>query len=228
MGAMTRLDAVNQMLLYAGEMIVGDLEGDSGIDTSIAQFLLDSKAVDYQQRGLAENQMVVQVSPDPDGRIKIRTDSLDVTMLNPPQATTEPQVGLPSRVVVRGGYLYNLTDDTDIFPGGDADDPEVYNLSYILEMSWDDMSTPIQKAVTMQAAREYQMMSNGDSGTDQYLAQLEQKYTAKAKGEDAKDKAYSILSNGTTPVLKMLYGRHQYYNPDVFRYGPIDPTNGGM
>ena len=86
MGAMTRLDAVNQMLLYAGEMIVSDLEGDSGIDTSIAVFLLDSKAQDYQQRGLAENQMVVRVSPAADGRIKTRTDALDVTMMNPPSA----------------------------------------------------------------------------------------------------------------------------------------------
>ena len=177
--------------------------------------------MDYQQRGLAENQMVVQVSPDANGRIKIRTDALDVAMLNPPQAVTEPQVGQLCRVVVRGGYLYNLTDDTDIF---DSSDSRTYDLSYILEMDWDDMSTAIQKAVTMQAAREYQMMSNGDSGTDQYLAQLEQKYTAKAKGEDAKDKSYSILAQGTTPVLKMLYGRHQYFNSNVFRYGPIDPT----
>jgi hypothetical protein len=210
------------MLLYAGEMVVSDLAGDSGIDTSIAEFLLDSKTQDFQQRGLAENQMVVQVETDTNGRIALRTDALDVTMMNPPAAVTEPQVGLPCRVVVRGGYLYNLTDDTDIFPNGDG---QKYNLSYILEMDWDDMTTSIQKAVTMQAAREYQMMSNGDAGTDQYLAQLEARYTAKAKGEDAADKAYSILYNGTTPVMKMLYGRNQYYNPDVFRYGPIDPTN---
>ena len=87
------------------------------------------------------------------------------------------------------------------------------------------MATSIQKAITMQAAREYQMMSNGDSGTDNYLAQLEAKYTAKAKGEDAKDKGASILSNGTQPVLKMLYGRKQYYDPSQVRTGPNDPTN---
>ena len=223
MGAMTRLDAINQMLLYAGEMVVSDLEGDSGIDTSIAEFLLDQKSVDYQQRGLAENQMVVQVAPDTNGRIKTRTDALDVSMNNPPAATTEPQVGLPCRIVTRGGYLYNLTDDTDIF---DVD--SLFNLGYIIQMDWADMTTPIQKAVTMQAAREYQMLSNGDAGTDAYLAQLEQKYTAKAKGEDAKDKAYSILYNGTTPVMKMLYGRNQYFNPDVFRYGSQNPTDPGM
>lgn len=222
MGAMTRLEAVNSMLLYSGEMVVGDLENQSGIDTSIAEFLLDQKTSDYQQRGLAENQLIEQVSPDLTGRIKIRTDSLDVTMLNPPKAVTEPQVGSLCRVVSRGGMLYNLTDDTDIFPHTDG---ELYNLGYIVKMDWDDMTTSIQKAVTMQAAREYQMLSNGDAGTDQYLAQLEMKYTSKAKGEDAKDKSYSILSNGTLPVLKMLYGRHQYFDPNLTRYGRIDPTN---
>ena len=41
MGQMTRLDAVNQMLLAAGEAIVSDLENQSGVDTSIAEYLLD-------------------------------------------------------------------------------------------------------------------------------------------------------------------------------------------
>ena len=221
MGAMTKLDAVNQMLLYSGEMIVSDLQGDSGIDTSIAEFLLEAKTQDYQQRGLAENQLIEQVHPTSDGRIKTRTDMLDVEMLNPPQAVTEPQVGAACRIVTRGGYLYNLTDDTPIF----VDRDNGFNLQYIVEMDWADMPTPIQKAIVMQAAREYQMMSNGDAGTDNYLAQLEAKYTAKAKGSDAKDKGASILSNGTVPVLKMLYGRNMYFSQDQYRYGKIDPTN---
>lgn len=219
MGAMTRLEGVNSMLLYAGETIVSDLEGNSGIDTSIAEFLLDQKTQDYQQRGLAENQILEQVQPGTDGRIKVRVDSLDVAMTNPPKALTEPLVGKPSRVVVRGGYLYNLSDDTDVF-ASDVD----FNLHYVVQMDWADMSTPIQKAIVMQASREYQMLSNGDAGTDQYLAQLEMKYTAKAKGDDASSKSYSILNNGTLPVMKMLYGRKQYYSTDQFRIGPSDPT----
>ena len=222
MGAMTRLDAINQMLLYSGESIVSDLVGQSGIDTSIASFLLDQKTLDYQQRGLAENQLVEQVSAAPDGRIKIRTDSIDVSMLNPPKAVTEPEVGRPCRVVTRGGYLYNLTDDTDVFINTSG---TFYNLQYIIEMEWADMPTSIQKAVVMNAAREYQMLSNGDAGTDNYLAQLEMKYVSKAKGEDARDKGYSILLNGTLPVARMLYGRHQYFNPNRYRFGTADPTN---
>ena len=52
---MTRLAAVNQMLLAAGEAIVSDLENQSGVDTSIAEYLLDEYTDDFQLRGLANN-----------------------------------------------------------------------------------------------------------------------------------------------------------------------------
>ena len=214
MGAMTRLDSVNQMLLYAGESIVSDLDNASGVDTSIAEFLLDQKTMDYQERGLASNQRVERVSPGADGRIKIRTDAISVTMDNPPASTDDgPLKGMASRVVTRGGYLYNLTDDTDYF-----DPTETYDLVYVLKIDWEDMDTPIQKAIVMQAAREYQMLSQGDPAADQYLAALEGVYGAKAKGRDAKSRGASILENGDSGIQRILRGRQMYYDPDKFRY----------
>ncbi len=213
MGAMTRLDAVNQMLLYSGESIVSDLEGQSGVDTSIAEFLLDSKTADYQERGLASNQRIEQTTPSANGTIKVRQDASSVVVLDPPKAVTEPMVGELCRIVTRGGYLYNITDDTNLF-----DTTKTFDLHYTLVINWVDMDTPVQKAIVMQASREYQMMSQGDGQTDQYLQQLEAQYVTKAKGSDANAKGYSILANGTGPVQKMLYGRHMYYNPNEQRY----------
>ena len=46
MGAMTKLDAVNQILLAAGENIVSDLENNSGVDTTTAEYLLNQYADD--------------------------------------------------------------------------------------------------------------------------------------------------------------------------------------
>tara|TARA_B110000211_G_scaffold225139_1_gene276968 strand:+ start:6225 stop:6881 length:657 start_codon:yes stop_codon:yes gene_type:complete len=213
MGAMTRLDAVNQMLLYSGESIVSDLEGQSGVDTSIAEFLLDSKTADYQERGLASNQRVEQVYPAANGTIKVRTDASSVTCLTPPVAVTEPLAGQLCRIVTRGGYLYNLTDDTNLFIV-----TEIFDLHYTLVIKWVDMDTPVQKAIVMQASREYQMMSQGDGQTDQYLQQLEAQYVTKAKGSDTNAKGYSIIRNGTGPVQRMMYGRHMFYNPNEARY----------
>ena len=55
MGYITRLQAVNQMLLASGENLVADLEGNSGIDTGIAETILDQVSLDFQLRGLANN-----------------------------------------------------------------------------------------------------------------------------------------------------------------------------
>ena len=219
MGAMTRLQAVNQMLLYSGESIVSDLAGASGVDTSIAEFILDTKTMDYSERGLANNQRMERISPDPTGRIKTRVDSLSVEMVTMVPAKTEPLQGQASRIVSRGGYLYNLTDDTDIF-----DTTENYDLIYVLSIEWDDMETPIQKAIVMQAAREYQMLSQGDPGSDAYIANQEAKYTSKAKGYDIRAKGYSILANGDNAVKKILGGRNMYYDPNSHRYygGPTE------
>lgn len=213
MGAMTKLSAVNQMLLYSGESIVADLEGASGVDTSIAEFILDSKTVDYSERGLANNQRIERVTPDADGRIKVRTDALSVNMITFCPAETEPLKGQGSRISTRGGYLFNLTDNTQYF-----DTTKEYDLGYVLEIDWDDMETPIQKAITMQAAREYQMLSQGDPGSDAYIANLEAQYTAKAKGYDVRTKGYSILANGDNAVKKILGGRQMYYDPNSHRY----------
>lgn len=215
MGAMTKLDAVNQMLLFAGEMIVSDLENQGGVDTTIAEFILETKTLDFQQRGLAENQRVERVVPDSLGKIRLRTDAISVEMINPPKSTKDGLLeGKACRIVTRNGYLYNLTDDTIYF-----DKEKKYDLLYVLEIAWEDMDTPIQKAIAIQAAREYQLMSGGDPGTDRYLAMLEEKYNAKARGADTKDKNYNIIDHSTIDVAKIVHGRNMYYDPTKTRWG---------
>jgi len=214
MGALTKLNAVNQLLLYSGENIVSDLEGSSGVDTSIAEFLIDQKTVDYSERGLANNVRLERMVPDTNGRLKMRTDAISVRMSTFIPAVSEPLRGTNCRIVERGGYLYNLTDDTDVF-----DSTETYDVEYVLKVDWEDMDTPIQKAIVMQAAREYQMLSQGDPNADQYIAQLEMKYTAKAKGADTRGKDQSILNNGDNAIKKILHGRNMYYDPNIYRWG---------
>ena len=40
MGLYSYTDAINHMLLASGEHLVNDIETDSGVDTSVAQFIL--------------------------------------------------------------------------------------------------------------------------------------------------------------------------------------------
>ena len=64
MGYITRLDAINEMLLAAGETLVSDLDESSGVDTSIAEFILDKVSEEYQFRGLAHNTYIKKTKPD--------------------------------------------------------------------------------------------------------------------------------------------------------------------
>ena len=69
MGQMTRLDAVNQCLLAAGEAIISDLENQSGVDSSIAEYLLDQYTQDFQLRGLANNVYTYDLKVDSETKL---------------------------------------------------------------------------------------------------------------------------------------------------------------
>lgn len=191
MGAYTRLQAVNEMLLHAGESPVSDLEGSSGVDTSIAETILDQKTLDAQARGLANNITIRTLTADAQGIIYLPADTMSAEMLTPIETTRDDMTF--ARITTRGweagaAYFYNLTDGTRVFTPTNE-----YNAEVILKVDWVDMDTPIQKDITMQAARQYQMLSQGDGAVDNYLAQIEQYYGAKAKGADVRSKNYNTL-----------------------------------
>jgi len=187
MGYMTRLDAVNQMLIASGENIVSDLENQSGVDTSIAEFMLDQKIIDYQMRGLANNQINRTYSIESKGEIELPQNTLSGWLTSTHKNKDNKQI----RGVIKGNppYLYNFTDDTTLW---DADTE--YNVYLVLKLEWEDMDTSVQKAIVMQAAREYQMMSQGDGDVDSYLAQLSLYYESQAKGSDNSQKRYNIFN----------------------------------
>ena len=212
MGYMTRLDAVNQMLIASGEGIVSDLENKSGVDTNIAEFMLDQKVVDYQMRGLANNQMQrTYKTADNDKTIELPNNTLSGWLLSVHRNTNGDQI----RGVVRGSlppYLYNLTDmtkewDTDI----------EYTLYLVLKYDWVDMDTNVQKAIVLQAAREYQMLSQGDGDVDNYLAQLSTFYDSQAKGSDFSQKRYNIFAGPESSVVNAV-NRNRVFNSNRYRY----------
>ena len=188
MGAYTKLQAVNEMLLLSGETPVTSLTASSGVDTSIAEQILEQKTIDAQARGLANNITIRDFTPV-SGIIYIGTETLSTEMMT---LVTAAQKDVEyARIVTRGWeatpYFFNLTDNTNIFPD------ETYTAEVIEKVSWENMDTPVQKDITTQASRQYQMLSQGDGAVDNYIAQLELYYGAKAKGSDTRSKGYNIL-----------------------------------
>lgn len=210
MGYMTRLDAVNQMLISAGEGIVSDLENQGSVDTSIAEFMLDQKIVDYQMRGLANNQIKKKCKVDSSLEIKLPNNTLSGWLTS----THINNDGHQIRGTIRGNppYLYNLTDDTKDWKT-DTD----YYVYLVLKFDWEDMDTNVQKAISLQASREYQMLSQGDGDVDDYLAQLSLYYDSMAKGSDDSQKRYNILNGPETSVFNAV-NRNRIFNTNWYRY----------
>jgi hypothetical protein len=204
MGQMTRLQAVNKMLLAAGEAIVADLDNQSGVDTSIAEFILDEFTSDFQMRGLANNEYPEKLTIGEDGRILLPTTiiSLDfLTLLMNPE-------GVAVRVSIkRQGdtfLLFNVTDQTLDWTAY-ADQADLLMAKFIVEIPWEDIDTPGQRAVVAQASRRYQMLTQGDGAMDAYLQQDEQIYTFKGKARDMESKHRNIWDASSYQTKRAVF-----------------------
>ena len=219
MGAYTRLQAVNEMLLLSGETPVTSLDGSAGVDTSIAEQILDQKTIDAQARGMANNLTIRDFTPDVSGgRIYIPTNVLSAEMLTPVRA--EHKDIEYARIVTRGWeystpYFYNLTDGTAVF-----EQDKTYTAEIILNVSWEDMDTPVQKDIMTQASRQYQMLTQGDGAVDNYIAQLELYYGSKARGADTRSKGYNLFNLHNT--ARKAVDRNIRHDRQKFRRWNLD------
>jgi len=218
MGAYTRLQAVNEMLLFSGETPVASLDSSSGVDTTIAEQILEQKTIDAQARGMANNLTIRDFTADAAGYVFLPSNVLSAEMLTMVNAAHKDVTY--ARIVTRGWetgtpFFYNLTDNTPLFEAG-----KTYTAELILSISWDNMDTAIQKDIMMQAARQYQMLTQGDGAVDNYIAQLELYYGAKAKGADVRSKGYNLFNLHRT--ARNAVSRYVRNDPNRFRQWNLD------
>jgi len=208
----TRLEAVNHMLLLAGESLVSDLEENSGLDTETAEFILDQFTRDFQMRGMANNRYLKKETLTTDGQLILPASIISAELIS--NHTTSDGYNIIG--VARGEtdkYLYNITDQTDIW----SKDIE-YTLEIIDAIVWEFLDVPVQRAVLAAASRQYQMVTQGDGDIDQYLAQIEALYMAKGKGADLDDRRRSVFSSGS-PKLSAARNRNEFNtSSDSLRY----------
>lgn len=225
MGALSRLDAVNEMLLQSGEALVSDLDGQSGVDTSIAEHILDQKITEFAMRGIAQNMAVRKFTPDETGRILLPVNTLSARVMeytgvaDSDAAELVQSLGDNLQVYGLAGettpYVYNVGTSTDIF-----DSDVVCTIKLVFDIAFENMDVSIQKAVIYTAARAYQMLSQGDPAADQYLSQMESYYEGKAKGWDNTSKDRNVLDSNTAFRATLRGVRGGYgVDPNWKRYG---------
>jgi hypothetical protein len=213
MGYLSKLDAVNMMMLSAGESLVADLQEASGIDTGIAEFLLDQYSMEHQLRGVAENKFVKKIEPDANGHLLLGYPNNDYEgVLEASLVSTHYNT---DRVLIVGRLsqdnpprLYNMTDSTDQWSSD-----EEYYISIIALLRWEQLDTTTQRAVLASAMRKYQMMTQGDQRMDQMLAQDEMLARIKARANNISDKGYNILEKSSAVNRwPYYYGAKRFWN----------------
>jgi hypothetical protein len=216
MGYISRLQAINEMLLASGEDLVSDIGESSGVDTAIAEFILDRTTEEFQFRGTAGNTYIQKVKPNVDRKIILGGDILSVRLLSHHTSddTANGFDGYDIEAAVRGepnGYLFNVTEQTDQW-----DDGTEYTVELIQYLRWEDMDTVIQKAVVSSAARWYQIITQGDDAADGFLAQRELFMQSKGRGADIARKNFSIFDGD---LGRRAINRGQHSNdPSRFRF----------
>lgn len=216
MGVISKLDAINHMLLMAGESMVTDLENLGGIDTGVCESVLERILVDFQSRGLANNKYQKKFKLDTIGEINLGSDIISAELISNHTNKDGFRVIGVGRVFNEGdtaSKLFNVTDQTFSSWAVNTD----YWVELIIKVSWQAMDTPVQRAIVAAAARQYQIIMQGDVEADKYLNELEVIYTAKGKSADIDDKRRTIFGSGTQK-LRDIHQRNSTNDTSRFRY----------
>ena len=104
--------------------------------------------------------------------------------------------------------LYNIIEDTSEWEVPTNNNGK-YTVLERIQLSWADMSTPIQQGITDRAGREYQMLTTGDGDVDRALAQKEQMSRMRARASDIAHKRRNIFVGGDLAVRRAV-DRHKW------------------
>jgi hypothetical protein len=217
MGVITKQSAVNHMLLLAGESTVSSLDNDAGIDTTTAVFILNQVIQDYLLRGTVGNRSIVKVKLDVEGTIELGSVGnypiMSAELIS--YHTNDDQMLIQANIRGIDGdstpHLWNITDNKSSWKANTE-----YTLEKILELPWEDVDTPYQRAMMSTAARQYQLIMQGDADLDKYLANAESVHMTKARAANADDKRRHVFDQ-ITGLSRDAISR-QGYGSDTSRF----------
>lgn len=198
------------MLLAAGESLVADLENESGIDTQLAEFILDQTAQDHQLRGLVSNRYVKKHTLATPGDILLPENVIAGELIsNHTDTDGNVLIGID-----RQKKLFNITDNTYTWKASTD-----YYVEIIFELSWDDLPSPAQRSILASSMRQYQLVVQGDDATDKYLADLEAVHKTRSKAGDINDARVSVFSSSSSVMSQALSRLNgSSYDPSRWRF----------
>jgi hypothetical protein len=195
MGLYSYTDAINHMLLTSGEHIVSDLVADAGVDTSVAQFILKQSIKTAVMRGIANNRFVDTYTPDVNGKIMLPSEACYAQVVEP---LFDPTTGEVIQTTIKSSptRLFNITKQTDVFTSELKIEIIITLGNESQNYGWNDIDSAIQRGIMETAAREYQMITQGDVDVDKRLAVREQYHMARGRSSDIFKKNRNIFWGG--------------------------------
>tara|TARA_R100000654_G_scaffold1725_3_gene6340 strand:- start:584 stop:1252 length:669 start_codon:yes stop_codon:yes gene_type:complete len=216
MGYITELKAINHMLLMAGESPVTQAELTAGgIDVSTAQTLLEQYTEDFLMRGTVGNRIITKTTLTTAGQILLGNDVMSAELVTYHANSEGDRIfaNIRGMGATDGRYLYNITDQTSTWSAGTE-----YCLELIYDLPWVDIDTPYQRAIMAAAARQYQIVMQGDGDTDAYLSQAEAFYSAKAKAANTDDRRRHVFDQVPRRARESVLRQDVTSDPTRFRY----------
>lgn len=182
MGALSKLEAVNRILRFAGEYPVSSLSSSGLNDTLVAERILDESVLHYQLPGQNFNTVTTTYSPDTTGKIYIPDNTLWVDTNGS---------DLEKNIVQRGRnptYLFDIDNNTDVFT-------DSLKIKIAIKLEFEDIPTADQFAVTDNAARIYQMTVVGDVNQDAVINEIGMMSRIQARSADMRSRDMGFTSN---------------------------------
>ncbi len=185
---LTELEAINQMLAYAGEQPVNSLTNDGTNDVTVALQTLRNHIRKILAGTHHFNTIVRTCVPDSLGIISLPNNTLSADTVD--NATEACARGKPPK-------LFNKA--TDSFVWTEAVDVEI-----VQGLEFEQMSAPAQNFVTAKASRDYQMIATGSRSMDNLLAERENEARIAFNTNDIVDSDVNLLTSTNSPFCYII------------------------
>jgi hypothetical protein len=188
LGKTTELDAVNTMLSIIGEPPVNSISGTGRADALIATNILTEVSREVQGAGWHFNtNLDVEMVPDQFGKIYLADNIVRVDLDEPNQSTNID-------IVVRGSYLYNRKELTDVFSSS-------IKATVIYLFDFGELPEAARRYIMIRAGRIFGDRMVGSEKHNRFTTVDEYKALADLKEYECDTGDYSIFDNYDIGVI---------------------------
>jgi len=226
--SLTELEAVNYMLISAGEQPVAALgTADQGTDTVTAQFILnDVVTKEFQERGIDENVYETIIAAAGDNTVSLPAGTIDVYLRDLLEVTDSSGENKGQmNVTVRDGKLFNVTSQTNDFSAytSKVAGQGGFRLVVKVYLPFTSLNVSTRRMIMEESARRYQMLTQGASNVDAMLSGRAQLSRAQGRSNDMNNKGRNLFDgsdyNRFFAVNRTFFPRYGSHLSDYVRRG---------